>query len=479
MTTVNPPISDGGAFEPNTLIRADDMNDELDDISYDIHYIISVLQNVYEKLDTIEPGAGATLDSDQIISLINLGTSKINVERLSEDVSSGGDVTVAIANHRSTTTDGAMHPTTSIQDTNLVYSNTPSAYITSPVNLLDELKNLRYAVHKITGKTTWIDTPTENLTQLTAALDVAQAKLAGIEDNATRDMTANEILTQLLTVDSNTSGLNCQYFNGQPYSYYATSSALATHSGNLSNPHGVTKAHVNLGNVLDVQQWPANKVETGASTNGLNTYVPSSYTMNQTIAKAFGSAGGTCWLYAQNTDAEGGQLNFATANSSSYPNQISMDRLGDMLRMFSVRGAYTKSIEIPQLKYGGFNSTTQMMSVPDVGNHSSISNEYWSGGAASYVSTVLSGPLMLLGGTVCRSNDYGYVQWSTNGSSWNNFSVATMCSSPSTSSSNPVGIGSVPCVYVPGSFYIKAGSTFTGASTKQYGGSYQFSYVRI
>ena len=67
--------------------------------------------------------------------------------------------------------------------------------------MLDEIKNLRYAIHKVTGKTTWVDTPTENLTQLTAALDAVQSKLAGLENNATADQSASEILTAIKTVD--------------------------------------------------------------------------------------------------------------------------------------------------------------------------------------------------------------------------------------------------------------------------------------
>ena len=131
MTTVNPPTSNGGAFEPLTLIRAEEMNDELDDITYDLNYITGVLQSIYDKLDTIEPGAGAKLGSDQIIALINLGSKKINIERLSEDVSAGSDVTVAIANHRATTTSALMHPETSIKSTELSYSTTPTSYVSS------------------------------------------------------------------------------------------------------------------------------------------------------------------------------------------------------------------------------------------------------------------------------------------------------------------------------------------------------------
>ena len=475
MTTINQPTCDGGNFQPLTLIRAEEMNDELDTIKNDLIYISSAMQTMADKLDTVDEGAGVTPTSDELITLINAGTLVIDASRIASDISSSSDVAIAIANHRITTNSSYMHPETSIKSTELVYSTTPSTFVSSPSNLLDEIKNIRYQIHKLLGKTTWVDTPTETLTHISSALDVVEAKLATIETNAKDDQNAQEIVALInasgyLIDDNNIASTIARDSE--------VTAAINAHVA-AANPHAVTKTTVGLTNVLNVQQFPAANVETGTGTNGLTTYVPSSYTMNKVIRAAFGEGGNPVWLYAQDTSSEGGQINFATANSSSYPNQISIDRMGDILRLYSIRGAYAKIVEIPQLKYSGNTITTYMMSVPEMGNHATIANEYWSGGAASYVQNNITGPLMILGGTVCKSNDYGYVQWSTNGYTWYNFSVASMASAPSTMNSNPVGIGAIPCVYVTGTLYLKAGSTYTGASTKQYGGSYQISYFRM
>lgn len=478
MTTVNPPTSDGGQFEPLTLIRAEEMNDELDAINYDLNYVTGVLQAIYDKLDTIEPGAGATLDSDQIIALINLGSSKINVERLSEDVSSGGDVTVAIANHRSTTTQAYMHPETSIKSTELSYSSTPTSYITSPTSLLDELKNLRYAVHKVIGRTTWVDTPTENLTQLTAALDVVQSKLAGIENNATADMSASEILTAIKTVDGSSSGLDSDLLDGQHGSYYTPLTSLTAHTSNTNNPHSTTKTHVGLSNVLNVQQFPASNVETGAGLNGLTTWVPSSYTVNKAIRAAFGEGGNAPWVYKQNSSAEGGQLNFETANASTYPDALYIDRTGSDFRFVSERGAYDKVVMVPQMRYSGINSTTNMMSVGELNWSTSVANNYWSSSGPGTVSNAIIGPVMITGGLVSRASSYSFVEYNT-GSGWTQFAVTDMAAVPQ--KTNNAQMGPIPSAFVPAgvTLQLRAGSTFSGSSSYNYGGAYVLHYVRV
>ena len=481
MTTVNPPTSNGGAFKPLTLIRAEEMNDELDDITYDLNYITGVLQSIYDKLDTIEPGAGATLGSDQIIALINLGSKKINVERLSEDVSIGGDVTVAIANHRATTTAALMHPETSIKSTELSYSTTPTSYVSSPSNLLDEIKNLRYAIHKVTGKTTWVDTPTENLTQLTAALDVVQSKLAGIENNATADQSASEILTAIKTVDGPSSGLDSDLLDGQHGSYYTPLTTLTAHTGNTSNPHSVTKTQIGLGNVTNDAQLKASALETGTTTSALTSKVPSAYTMQNVINKAFGAGGGSAWLYKQDTVKEGGQINFETANASSYPDSVYIDRYENELRLVTGRGGYAKEVRVRQTDYTGYNATTNLMSVNEMATTTTVVNNHWSSTSAANVQNTIPGPALITGGICSRSNTYGYVEWSNNGSSWNSFAVTDMAGAPSNGNNN-AQMGTIPCVYIPKgtTFYVRAGSTFSGSySNATYGGGYSFAYVRI
>lgn len=482
MTTVNPPTSNGGAFEPLTLIRAEEMNDELDAVTYDLNYITGVLQAIYDKLDTIEPGAGATLNSDQIISLINLGSSKININRLSEDVIVESDVTAAIAAHKLATTQGLMHPETSIKSTELSYSTTPTSYVTSPTNLLDEIKNLRYAIQKVTGKTTWVDTPTENLTQLTAALDVVQAKLAGIEDGATGDMGAADILTAIKTVDGPASGLNADLLDNQEGAYYAKASDLTSHIGNSNNPHGVNASDVGLGNVQNVRQWAHADVETTVTNTGLTTKVPSSFTMNNAINKAFGLSNGYTGavLYKQDTTHYGGKLQFEGANGT-FGNVVWFEREDDYLRMCAGRGSIAKVISYPQLKYTGTSATTYGMSVNFFNGNLSVTNNHWSATSAQSVQSQIAGPCMITGGIVSRSSSYGFVEWSLDGSNWYTFSVGEMAGAPSNGNNN-VQMGSVPCSFIPSgtTLSVRAGSTFNGSySNATYGGGYQIYYTRL
>jgi hypothetical protein len=60
---------------------------------------------------------------------------------------------------------------------------------------------------------------------------------------------AAQILSKLLTVDGDNSGLDADKLDGQEGSYYAPNANLTSHTGNTSNPHGVTAAQVGLGNV--------------------------------------------------------------------------------------------------------------------------------------------------------------------------------------------------------------------------------------
>jgi 3-deoxy-D-arabino-heptulosonate 7-phosphate (DAHP) synthase len=63
-----------------------------------------------------------------------------------------------------------------------------------------------------------------------------KSKLNGIESGAKGDQTASEILALLKTVDGAGSGLDADLLDGQSSAYFATASALSSHTGN-SNIH--------------------------------------------------------------------------------------------------------------------------------------------------------------------------------------------------------------------------------------------------
>jgi len=109
-----------------------------------------------------------------------------------------------------------------------------------------------HASTHITGGSDVIANATTSVAGLMSASD--KTKLDGVESNATADMTANEILTAIKTVDGTTSGLDADLLDGQEGSHYATASNLTSHTGSTSNPHTVTKAQVGLTNVTDDAQ---------------------------------------------------------------------------------------------------------------------------------------------------------------------------------------------------------------------------------
>ena len=68
-----------------------------------------------------------------------------------------------------------------------------------------------------------------------AAVLANTTKLAGIEEGATGDQTAEEILTALKTVDGAGSGLDADLLDGQSSSYYATAAAVAANTQALAD----------------------------------------------------------------------------------------------------------------------------------------------------------------------------------------------------------------------------------------------------
>lgn len=185
MTTVTNPTFDGPnegnttGYDAGTLIESDPIDADLTAIETDLLYHAGHLQDIWDQVDNIWNDVDyLNLDADDTITLINSGTTLINVARL--DIQSTIDSTIDtdIETHRTTVIDGDMHPMTAIQDTNLTYSDTPVSLDTTPVNLLDEVKNIRLMVHKVIGKTYWTDTPAKTIEDIDALFNVSGEAIA-------------------------------------------------------------------------------------------------------------------------------------------------------------------------------------------------------------------------------------------------------------------------------------------------------------
>ena len=480
MTTVNPPTSNGGSFEPQTLIRAEEMNAELDALVYDLNNIIANLQNVWDKLDTVEEGADAPLSGDEIIDLINTANNEISLSRLNEAIS-GGDVAVGIENHRTTTTSSKMHPLTSIKGSGNTYTVTPSVYKDTPKNLDEELANIKYAIHKIVGQANWVNTPVENLRMLTEALDVVESKLSGIEAGATKDMTSNEIIT---AINNATTLINDNKLPSTIARDTEVDAKIAAHTA-LSNPHNMSKTTIGLSNVDNVKQFAISNVDT-TTLSDLTTKVPSSKAVKDYVIDEFTNT----LLRKVTTGTEGGQITFESSNSTTYPGAAYMDRHKEMLRIIgekTVDGTKrAKVVNIPQITYTGADVTSNLFSVTELDNpaQKSISREYW-GTAVGAANDTITGPAFITGGMVSRSTTSGYVRWSLNNVAFNDFVTAQFGQVPEgtgvSTTVNNISMGPVPCIYIPAGekLYLRCGASAPGAGNKLYGGAYVLYYINM
>lgn len=480
MTTVNPPTSNGGSFEPQTLIRAEEMNAELDALVYDLNNIIANLQTVWDKLDTVEEGADAPLSGDEIIDLINTANNEISLSRLDEAIS-GGDVAVGIENHRTTTTNSKMHPLTSIKGSGNTYTVTPSVYKTTPKDLDEELENIKYAIHKIVDQANWVNPPVQSLRILTEALDVVESKLSGIEAGATKDMTSNEIIT---AINNATTLINDNKLPSTIARDTEVDAKIATHTA-LSNPHNVSKTTIGLSNVDNVKQFAISNVDT-TTLSDLTTKVPSSKAVKDYIIDEFTNV----LLRKVTTGTEGGQITFESSNSTTYPGAAYMDRHKEMLRIIgekTVNGTKrAKVVNIPQITYTGADVTSNLFSVTELDNpaQKSISREYW-GTAVGAANDTITGPAFITGGMVSRSTTSGYVRWSLNNVAFNDFATAQFGQVPEgtgvSTTVNNISMGPVPCIYIPAgeNLYLRCGASAPGAGNKLYGGAYVLYYINM
>ena len=198
MTTVNansfigPNQGNANGYIPDTTIESGKVDADFLQVKNDLDYHLAVLQNIFSKLDTIQTGATVDQTAADIVSLINASLLKIDADNLSDLVAKLTDVAASVESHRTTTTEGSMHPETSIRNTGLTYSNTPAGLITSCANLLDEIKNIRYQIHRINGKASWTDTPDASVATLKSAGDTNAANLSThIADNS-KHLTMNQ-----------------------------------------------------------------------------------------------------------------------------------------------------------------------------------------------------------------------------------------------------------------------------------------------
>lgn len=160
-----------GGYVPLTIIESVSVDTDLNKIKSDLDTHLSTLQAIYTKLDTIDSNAKVPQLAPEIVSKINASAELIDVDNLAATVAELSDINTYIAAHKITTTQSDMHGETTIKSTGQTYSETPVSIVTSCQNVLDEINNVRIQIHKIVGKTTWIDTPDSTISSMKTTLD--------------------------------------------------------------------------------------------------------------------------------------------------------------------------------------------------------------------------------------------------------------------------------------------------------------------
>jgi len=191
-TFTGPNQGNDNGYIPYTTISQAKVDADFNNIKTDLDKLLATLQSAYSKLDTIETGATEDLTAEEITALINASQYRIDLDNLDTDVVSSVELNSGIETHRTTTNTTYMHPETSIKNTGLTYSNTPSSIKTSCANLLDEIKNLRFQIHKLNGKANWSDTPDNNIKSLTSNLQVLNSDLSNHSSDLSKHLTADQ-----------------------------------------------------------------------------------------------------------------------------------------------------------------------------------------------------------------------------------------------------------------------------------------------
>jgi len=191
-TFTGPNQGNDNGYIPYTTISQAKIDADFNNIKTDLDKLLATLQSAYSKLDTIETGATADLTAEEITALINASQYRIDLDNLDTDVVSSVELNSGIETHRTTTNTTYMHPETSIKNTGLTYSNTPSSIKTSCANLLDEIKNLRFQIHKLNGKANWSDTPDNNIKSLTSNLQALNNDLSNHSSDLSKHLTADQ-----------------------------------------------------------------------------------------------------------------------------------------------------------------------------------------------------------------------------------------------------------------------------------------------
>jgi hypothetical protein len=137
-------------------------------------------------------------------------------------------------------------------------------------------------------------------------------KLDGIENGATADQTAAQILTAIKTVDGISSGLDADLLDGQSSAYYGTASAVAANTAKTGITSG--QASAITANTAKISYTAASAVAANTAKVGISTSQASAITAN--TAKISYTAASAVAANTAKTGITSGQASAITANTA-------------------------------------------------------------------------------------------------------------------------------------------------------------------
>lgn len=480
-TTIDPNTFKGpnqgnaNGYIPQTIIESAKVDADMLQILADLDNHLSLFQTAFTKLDQINLDELGQMTAEEIVTTINVSNQLIDADNLALDVVTTPDLDAAIEEHRVNTTFTKMHPETSIRSTELPYSSTPTTLITSCANILDEIKNLRYQIKRLNGKTYWSDTPAASLSSLSTALNADISNLTSHIANMTLHITA----CQNAALDN----ANCPC-GANPF---ATMNDISTKGGGdmLRSVYDKDKD-----GIVDL----AEGLYDGCINDGVTyTEIKSKIASNIAAHRAIASAHHTRYTNAEaicaiNTDADHsstakhyysdliGKPRCSELTDSEVDN-IKASKLANGLEPWSNVLTLDSSGLLPPSKL-----PIEVISNTWSEDNNTVANAYFSATVAGEVSATFTGPCLIYNGFGTITQHSSYLQYSVdNGSTWKYCSVSPLMMRGPSSAEDDLYTWVCPFIYIPigYSYKIRAGSTYTGSSVQTYGAGFNIRYKQF
>lgn len=479
VTTVDPNTFKGpnqgnpNGYIPQTIIESAKVDADMLQILDDLDNHLSLFQTAFTKLDQINLDDLGPMTAEEIVNTINVSSQIIDADNLDVDVITLPDLDSAIETHRVNTTFAKMHPETSIRSTELPYSNTPTTLITTCANILDEIKNIRYQINRLNGKTNWSDTPAASLLSLYNSLNTDISNLAAHIANMSLHLTP----CQNAAADNANSPCESNPF--------ATISDISGHGcGDM------LKAiyDKDKDGIVDV----AEKLLCGCGNKSYDDIV-SKIASDISVHRAIASAHHTRYTNAEAIGAINTDVDHSSTAKHYYNDLIGKPRCSELtdLEVDNIKASKLANGLEPwsnalTVDINGLISPSKLpievISSTWSEDDNTIANAYFSSTVAGEVSTTFTGPCLIYNGFGTITQHSSYLQYSVdNGNTWKYCTISPLMMRGPSSAEDDLYTWMCPFIYIPTgyTYKIRAGSTYTGSAGQTYGAGFNIKYKQF